>query len=95
MQNYCGNPGDYMRRGNQGRNSKVNSCQQMVSASSCVCESMNIPVEQVDVLEGLPITMAYVPWQSWKKIICPEKALHIGTIFEELNKPFLGMGGCR
>ncbi len=95
MQNYCGNSGDYMRRGNQGRSSKVNGCQQLVSAPSYVCENTKIPVEQVDALEGLPIAMAYVPWQSWKKIICPEKALHIGTIFEELNKPFLGMGGCR
>lgn len=95
MHNYCGNSGDYMRRGNQGRNSRGNGCQQMMTTPSCVCENVAVPVEHIDALVGLPIAMAYVPWQNWEKILCQEKALHVGTIFEELNKPFLGMGGCR
>lgn len=34
--------------------------------------------------------MAYVPWQYFYKVYEPEKALGVGTIFPELNKPFLG-----
>lgn len=36
------------------------------------------------------VAMAYVPWQNFYKVYEPEKALMIGTIFPELNKPFLG-----
>lgn len=50
--------------------------------------------ERDDQMEGLPLAMAYVPWQMWKKIYSVEKALHRGTIFEELDKPFEGIGGC-
>ncbi|MEF9942207.1 MAG: spore coat associated protein CotJA [Lachnospiraceae bacterium] len=46
-----------------------------------------------DVLEGLPIAMAYVPWQMWRKLYDVEKGLCRGTIFEELDKCF--QGGCR
>ncbi len=44
---------------------------------------------------SMPIAMAYVPWQMWRDIYDAEKALHRGTIFQELDKPFLGAGGCR
>ena len=43
----------------------------------------------------MPIAMAYVPWQVWQDIYDAEKGFHRGTIFQELDKPFLGMGGCR
>jgi hypothetical protein len=39
--------------------------------------------------------MAYVPWQHWSDIYEPERALMYGTVFEDLNKPFLGAGGCK
>ncbi len=51
-----------------------------------------------------PIAMAYVPWQVWRNIYEPPKALMTGTIFAELDKPFTGRppesnnctkGGCR
>ena len=87
MQSYQCNTGDYMRRGNQGRNSRMSGCQQMASTPFRMSES--------DPLEQMALAMAYVPWQSWRNIMCPEKALRTGTIFEELNKPFLGTGGCR
>lgn len=39
--------------------------------------------------------MAYVPWQYFSKSYEPQKALMVGTIFPELDKPFLGRkGGC-
>lgn len=37
-----------------------------------------------------PIGMGYVPWQSFKDIYDMERALNAGTIFAELEKPFLG-----
>jgi len=48
-----------------------------------------------DALEGMPLAMAYVPWQMWRKLYDAEKGFSCGTIFEELNKPFRGMGGCQ
>lgn len=40
--------------------------------------------------------MAYVPWQYFDTVYETDKALEIGTIFPELNKPFLAEGrGCR
>ena len=44
-------------------------------------------------LQSMPLAMAYVPWQYWGQIYEPEKALQCGTIFSELNKPFLGKRG--
>ena len=41
------------------------------------------------------LAMAYVKWQTWQKIYDPEKGLHCGTIFQELNLPFCGIGGCQ
>lgn len=46
-------------------------------------------------LEEMPIAMAYVPWQKWCKIYDAEKAFHHGTIFQELDLPFRGIGGCQ
>ncbi len=51
--------------------------------------------ERNDVLEGMPLAMAYVPWQTWRKVCNAEKGFSCGTIFEELNKPFCGRGGCQ
>lgn len=49
-----------------------------------------------DPLYSLPLAMAYVPWQRWNQTYELDKALACGTIFPELNKPFLGKrGGCR
>lgn len=56
---------------------------------------MNSCCDRDDALEGMPLAMAYVPWQNWRKIYEPEKAFCRGTIFEELDKPFQGIGGCQ
>lgn len=39
-----------------------------------------------------PAAMAYIPFQQFEQIYPPEKALDYGTVFPELNKPFLGGG---
>ena len=38
--------------------------------------------------------MAYVPWQYFTTVYEPDKALEAGTIFPELDKPFLAGGRC-
>lgn len=50
--------------------------------------------DKPDPLAGMPVGMAYVPWQFFRKTFDLDKALQCGTIFPELSKPFLGKGGC-
>ena len=45
---------------------------------------------QSGMFECLPIGMAYVPWQRWNKVYQEDVALNRGTIFPELDLPFLG-----
>ncbi len=45
--------------------------------------------------DEMVLAMAYVKWQTWQKIYDVEKALHHGTIFQELDLPFGGTGGCQ
>lgn len=47
-----------------------------------------------DPLAGLPLAMTYTPWQCWCETYEPAEALHRGTIFPELDLPFLGGGDC-
>lgn len=94
MQNYRGNTGGCVRPGNTGRYSRRNGCPNVTSEPSFVPEKKVI-CNNCDSLDNMEIAMAYVPWQEWKKIMCPEKAFMTGTIFEELNKPFCGAGGYR
>ncbi len=41
-------------------------------------------------LDSLPLAMNYVPMQQWKKIYDPDVALCRGTLFEQLDLPFIG-----
>jgi hypothetical protein len=43
--------------------------------------------------EQMPIAMAYVPWQRFGRLYELDRALQVGTIFAELDKPFTGRGG--
>ena len=47
-----------------------------------------------DVLQEFPVAMAYVPWQQWRKLHDLGYGFQCGTIFQELEKPFRGKGGC-
>lgn len=59
------------------------------------CESRN-STSWRNALSGLPLAMAYVPWQTFGNTYEPCKALQLGTIFPELCKPFCGKRGvCR
>ena len=103
MQN-CRNNNPYMRRANCGCGNNNNSC----NSNSCMANndgrnpSMSAPVyrersgcsDRDDALDGMPIAMAYVQWQSGRHIYEAGKGFHRGTIFEELDLPFKGKGGC-
>ena len=48
-----------------------------------------------DAWNDMSLAMAYVPWQMWRDIYEAEKGFCRGTIFQELDKPFLGKGGVK
>ena len=48
-----------------------------------------------DMIYGMPLAMAYVPWQRFGCTYEPEQALQAGTIFPELDLPFYGRRGMR
>ena len=51
------------------------------------CEGCKVtPQTEVD---NLPLTMVYSPMQEYKCLYDWEASLHRGTLFEELDKPFL------
>ena len=56
------------------------------------CDSAHYDYRGYDALDGLPIAMAYVPWQHWKDVYDLCEGLEKGTIFPELYKPFIGRG---
>lgn len=92
MPNYRYNSQEYTRRRNF--NQSAASCMPSASPESgCpVCRDNRTTYDE---LGSMPLAMAYVPWQEWRNIYEAEKALCRGTIFEELDKPFCGIGGCQ
>ena len=55
------------------------------------------PMRQNDAwaADNFALAMAYVPMQHFKTVYEPDEALQTGTIFPELNKPFMGWKGGR
>lgn len=51
--------------------------------------TMNCSTEKID---QYPIAMAYVPWQKYGETFDLETGFRIGTIFPELDKPFMRAG---
>lgn len=45
--------------------------------------------------DAYPLGMSYVPWQNFRDLYEPEKSIEAGTMFMELDKPFLGKGAFR
>lgn len=52
-------------------------------------QSMNCSMEKID---QYPIAMAYVPWQKYGDTFDLETGFRIGTIFPELDQPFMRAG---
>ena len=47
-------------------------------------------VEQVSSIDGLPLAMAYVPMQKFENLYEIDSAFCAGTLFKDLDKPFVG-----
>ena len=56
------------------------------AAENVGCEISFMPASPV-------LAMAYVPMQQFDETYEPEQALDNGTLFPDLNKPFLGRRG--
>ena len=41
------------------------------------------------------LAMSYIPWQQFRDLYEPEEGFGRGTIFAELDYPFVGKGNCR
>lgn len=66
-------------------------CCSDVAAGGIIVGSCTDPgCNKETVLGGLPIAMAYVPWQSYGNIYPLQQALRNGTMFQELNLDFAG-----
>lgn len=63
-------------------------CNRGMSRRSCHEKNENC-------IDMFPVGMAYVPWQNWNQIYELDKALSVGTLFPELDKPFIGRRACR
>ena len=57
-----------------------------------LCMTDNALDRKVDFgcLNTFPLAMAYVPKQSWEDVYSADVGLSRGTLFPELDKPFLG-----
>ena len=69
-----------------------------LSAECCIfgcdsCKDRNTPRtgSMMNVFpENISLAMAYVPYQEWRDLYDETMALRQGTLFAELDKPFLG-----
>lgn len=49
-----------------------------------------VPFDELRLSGCFPPAMAYVPWQRLDEMYTPETALERGTLYPELDKPFMG-----
>lgn len=78
---YCGC--NNRTRNMYGRNMYMNN-NDNCNNTSAGCKKETDPVDE------MTIAMCYVPWQKWRDILSYEEGFQCGTIFKELDKPFLG-----
>ena len=57
--------------------------------NNCIVEQ-RVMCNYQNNIDDMPIAMAYVPWQRWSNVYDLDKGFCYGTIFPELNKPFVG-----
>lgn len=71
------------------------SCQKATECSCRMPGTISHEEEMYSHLKSLPPAMAYVPCQTFSKTFDLKHALHVGTIFPELCRPFCGKRGVR
>lgn len=65
-------------------------CCSDVAAGGIIIGSGSQGCDRETALRGLPIAMAYVPWQSYGNLYPVSQALRNGTLFRELDLEFAG-----
>lgn len=89
MQNYRNNAMPYNSYRQAQSPSRMNTSRMEDSRMGNSCTGSR------NTTDNMSLAMAYVPWQTWRDIYDTEKGFQCGTIFQELNMPFLGKGGVR
>lgn len=62
----------------------------MESIECSTTSTTKLPTTRLPV--SVPLASSYVPYQAWEEPTPPEESLQVGTIFTELDLPFLGGG---
>lgn len=69
----------------------------MNGGGCCGCEhggdSRNDNIGAFDCLHGMSLAMVYSPCQEFEDLYDHTEGLRRGTIFRQLDKPFMGKGG--
>ncbi len=65
---------------------------------SCPCDKAGacVPAPKdcdFSAVDGFPLAMAYVPMQKYENVCSPEEGFAVGTMFGDLNLPFVGRKG--
>ncbi len=63
-------------------------------SGGCGCGSTSSPLIPNKNGNNMPVGMAYVPWQKWGQTYSMEQGFSRGTLFPDLDLPFV-MGRCR
>ena len=77
----------------RGRMNQNTGCGNYDNRGRAGCENVKVSTP-CSISKEKVLAMAYVPWQKWENIYCPDKGFSRGTIFSDLDKPFYGKGGC-
>lgn len=80
---------------NNMQNNRDNSLQNdMRNNRETNCRNLEDGCMRTDnCIDEFPIGMAYIPWQSFRDLYDPHEGLERGTLFKELDYPFLGKRG--
>lgn len=96
-----GHPGSFTER-SVSRQNRVSQGYPMPRSSysaaerdTCECTNRSATPEVRRSSEQFPIGMTYTPMQSWENLYCPSQALLQGTLFIDLDKPFIGRRASR
>lgn len=86
----CNNPVSAVPCCSDVSNTQAVPCCSDVAVGGIIIGGGSQGCDKETVLSGLPIAMAYVPWQSYGNIYPLQQALQNGTMFRELDLEFAG-----
>lgn len=66
-----------------------NNCTRTGQCQCPACRARNRAYQPEQFPAGMPVGMAYVPWQSFGEPFAPEMGMAHGTLFPSLSLPFL------